>query len=93
MKKPDFVHCSDCEHDYWYAGLCDIYSDDEELGIDHMMPEMIKECDRFEIKIQQELGYEFYDKLPSLDTVEKIRKIRMQMFDDLVSKINQEKRP
>ena len=93
MIKPDFVHCSDCQHFYWYAGQCSAYSEpayDEFGGADDedwwstMCPEGIHWCTMFEIKTRQEHGYENYDHLPMLDTVKKVREIRMKMFDDLM---------
>lgn len=97
MKKPDFVHCSDCQHFYWYAGKCCAYDEpdpDEFDGVEDeswwstMCPESIDWCTMFEIKTRQEHGYENYDHLPTLETVEIVRDIRMGMFEKLISTIN-----
>jgi len=92
MKKPEGVSCRDCRSWYWYAGLCNVHQDSEDLGIDHMCPESIEDCDRFEIKIHSEEeidGVIHYDPFPSLETVELVRKIRNQEYDDLVKRIKE----
>ena len=87
MNKPEGVSCRDCRRWYWYGGSCSAHSYDEDLGIDPMMPESIEDCDFFEIKLQSEYTAETYDSLPSLETVELVRKIRNAEYDELIKRI------
>jgi len=86
MKKPDGLYCSDCRWWYWYGALCEVHSYDKDLGLDPMCPESI-DCERFEIKIESEYSAEYYDPLPSLETVELVRKLRNEEYDELIKRI------
>ena len=88
MNKPEGVSCHDCRRWYWYGGSCSAHSYNEDLGIDPMMPESIEDCDFFEIKLQSEYTAEIYDPLPSLETVEYVRKIRNAEYDELIKNIH-----
>ncbi len=87
MNKPDEVDCRACRRWYWYGGSCSAHSYDEDLGIDPMCPESIEDCEYFEIKLHSEYTAEHYDPLPSLETVELVRRIRNTEYDDLVKRI------
>lgn len=87
MNKPDGVTCRDCRRWYWYGGSCSAHSYDEDLGIDPMCPESIENCDLFELKMMSEPFAESYDPLPSLETVELVRKIRNAEYDELIKNI------
>lgn len=69
MKKPDGVECRHCRWWFWYGACCTVHADDEDLGIDHMSPDAIEFCDRFEIKVESEHGAGHYDPLPPLEVV------------------------
>ena len=97
MKKPDFVTCNDCQYFWWYAGKCTVHDEpnsDEFDGVEDdawwstMCPETIKWCEVFELKHTQEYGSEYYDYLPSNETVEKMRDVYMKMCDEVIEKNN-----
>ena len=67
MRKPEGVYCNHCENWYWYADLCEAYTEDE--VDDRMSPRSI-DCNRFTIKTRSEIGYEHYNPLPPPDIVE-----------------------
>ena len=87
MKKPEGVTCRDCRRWYWYAGSCSAHTYNEELGIDPMSPESIKDCDYFEIKLFSEPGSEHYDPLPSFDTCEIVKMARITEYVELTRRI------
>ena len=91
MKKPEGVSCRDCRGWWWYIDSCQRHEFNDDLGIDPMRPESIEDCDQFEIKTHSEdESIRFsYDRLPSLETVELVRKIRIQEYDDLVKRIKE----
>lgn len=89
MRKPEGVSCRDCRWWWWYGGLCTVHEEILELGIDPMSPEAIEDCDQFEIKTHSEdESIRFsYDRLPSLETIELVRRIRNKEYDDLIRRI------
>lgn len=72
MKKPEGVECQHCQNWYWYADLCQAYSDKEVE--DPMSPHNI-DCDRFELKTYSETGAENYDPLPPKEIVELVHSL------------------
>ena len=93
MKKPDFVSCHDCQHFYWYAGKCSAHTEPESGEFEEcedgfwwstMCPETITWCNLFELKHTQEHGFEYYDHLPSLETIKKMKDVYIKLCSDLI---------
>jgi hypothetical protein len=73
MKKPKGVDCNHCKHWYWYADLCNAYSDEE---VDDPMSPRDIDCDRYELKTESELDAGHYDPLPPPEIVELVLKFK-----------------